>query len=88
MPKKDFNLILCIDENFDSPGKATAFSALHANSHYYQVDVEKIDLAKSVFDYHHGLNRFVRMLFVLKNATETLQRAMHVTQSPVKKSLL
>ena len=73
-----------MDECMDSLGTAKTFSTLDANSGYWQVEIDPKDRDKTAFTSHHGLYRFIRMPFGLKNAPATFQRAIDVILSSVK----
>lgn len=73
-----------IDECIDSLGESTVFSTLDANSGYWKVEIDDRDKDKTAFTSHHGLYRFTRMPFGLKNAPATFQRAMDVIVAPVR----
>lgn len=53
-------------------------STLDAGRGYWQVKVEETDRDKMAFTSHNGLYRIPQMSFDLKNAPETIQRAMDV----------
>lgn len=73
-----------MDERIDSLGEATVFSTLDANGSYWQIEIEKSDRDKTAFTSPHGLYRFIRMPFGLRNAPGTFQRTMDVILSTVK----
>lgn len=73
-----------MDWCIDSPGEATIFSTLDANSGYWQIKIEKKEREKTAFKSDHELYQFFRMPFGLRNAPETLQRAIGVILSSVK----
>lgn len=60
------------------------FSTLDTSNGYWHGEVKETDQDKTAFRSYHGLNRFERMPFGLKNAPKTIQRAMDVILSPVK----
>lgn len=62
----------------DSMGDAQIFSALDSNSGYWQIRMDDKDIYKVTFVTHHGLFRYTRMLFELKNAPATFQGAVDV----------
>lgn len=59
------------------------FFTLHANSGYWQGEVNKIDQDKTKFMSDHGLYGFFQMPLGLHNASETSLRAIYVIQSAV-----
>lgn len=67
-----------IDDCIDSFGKCTIFSTLDTNRGYWEVEFDDKEKDKPVFTLHHGLCRFTRMPFELKNVPGTFQRAMGV----------
>ena len=73
-----------MDECIDSLGNAQVFSTLDANAGYWQVELDERDKDKTAFVTHHGLYRYTRMPFGLKNAPATFQRAMDVILASVK----
>lgn len=67
-----------MDESGDLFEEVASFSALNANHSYWQVEVKETHRDKIAFTSHHGLYKFVRMPFELRNASGTFQRAMDV----------
>ena len=67
-----------MDECIDSMGEAQFFTALDANSGYWQIPVAKEDRDKKTFSCHAGCYRFKRMPFVLCNAPATFQRTLDI----------
>lgn len=55
--------ILWIGKLIDYLGMKAMFSTLDANSGYWQVVLEETDWDKLAFTSHHGLYRFVQLLF-------------------------
>lgn len=74
-----------MDEFIDSIGDALTLYTLDANRGYWTVEMEEAYCHKSAFASHHGLFRFLKMLFVLRNAPGTYQRVMDVILSPKKR---
>lgn len=60
----DFYAIPRMNECSDLLAKSAGFSILHVNCGYRQVEIDKEDRERTVFNFHHELNRFVRMLFI------------------------
>lgn len=73
-----------MDECIDSLGQATIFTTLDANSGYWQIEIDDDGRDKTSFTSHHGLFRFKRMPFGLKNAPGTSQRVVDVILATVK----
>lgn len=73
-----------MDECIDSLADATIFTTLDANSGHWQIEIREEDKDKTTFTSHHGLFRFTRMPFGLKNAPGTFQRVIDVILSQVK----
>lgn len=71
LARRDSNPILRMDECTDSLGEATVSSILGANNGYWRVEIEEEDRYKTVFTFHHGIYRFVRIPFSLNNAPGT-----------------
>lgn len=67
-----------IDERIDFFKKAAVFFILDASSEYWQVEVEQTVRDKAAFKSHHGLYRFMRLPFGLKNVPGMFPRAMGV----------
>ena len=73
-----------MDEFIDSLGDATVFTTLDCSSRYWQVEIAEEDRDKTTFTSHSGLYRFLRVLFGLKNAPATFQRAVDIILSRLK----
>lgn len=82
--KRDFYPIRRMDECINSLGDDAVLSTLDAHSSYWEVEIEETYSDKTAFASHHGLYRFVRMSFGLKNVSGAFRRAMDVIPSPVK----
>lgn len=80
----DSHRIPCMNECIDSLGDVTVFSALDANSSYWQVETAKEDRDKTGFAFHHGVFCFTHKPFGLKNAPDTIQRGMEVLLTTVR----
>eukprot|EP00171_Calliarthron_tuberculosum_P000507 IDg507t1 len=65
-----------MDECLDSLGTAKVFSALDANSGYWQMSVAEDSVDKTAFVSHSGFFEWTRMPFGLTNAPATFQRAL------------
>lgn len=74
-----------IDESIDSLGENKMFSALGANSGYWQIEVCKRDRGKTAFTLDHRLYLFMRMHFRLRNAPATFQHDMDVILRTVRR---
>lgn len=59
------------------------FSTLRASSGYWKTEIDERDRDKTAFTSNHGLYRFTRIPFGLKNPLETFQRAIVVIISSV-----
>lgn len=68
---QDSYLILHMDNCIDGLGDSTICSTSDANSRYCHVEIAKQDHHKKTYTSNHGLFRFTRMHFRLKNAPET-----------------
>ena len=66
------------DECIDPMGEAQFFTALDANSGYWQIPVANEDRDKTTFTCHAGCYRFKRMPFGLCNATASFQRTLDI----------
>lgn len=75
--------IQCLDECFYSLGKSNVFSSLDTNSGYRNLEIDDKKNDKIVFTSRHGLYQLIVMLFGLKNAAGTFQRAVDVIRAPV-----
>lgn len=73
-----------MEECINSLGDATMFSTLDATSGFWQAEIAEEDRDKTAFTPHHGLFRFNRTPFKLKNAPGTYQREMDVLLTKVK----
>ena len=60
------------------------FTTIECNSGYWQIPVAKQDLDKTTSTSQFGTYRFKRMLFGLKNAPATFQRAIDIILAGVK----
>ena len=67
-----------MDECIDSMEEAQFFTALDANSGYWQITVAYEDRDKTTLTCHAGCYRFKRMLFGLCNAPATFQRTLDI----------
>lgn len=81
---KDVYPILQMDECLKSLDEARILQTLHANCRYFQIQIDEQDEDKTAFKSHHGLYRILRILFGLKNASTTFQRAMDSKLSTAK----
>ena len=72
-----------MDECTDSLGDAQIFSALDANTGYWQIPIATKDQDKTTFTTDFGTNAFTHMPFGLKNAPGTYQRAIDKTLTTV-----
>ena len=70
-----------ISDLLDGVKDAQYFSLLDLRSGYWQIPVAPEDRAKTAFVTQNGLYEFTRMLFGLKTAPATFQRAMEVILS-------
>ncbi len=67
-----------MDYCIDSLGDAKIFSALDANSGYWQIPMSCEERAKTASSCHAGFYEWVRMPFGLTNALATFQRALDI----------
>lgn len=79
-----YHLLLRMDECINSLGEATVFTTLDRSSEYWQAGIAKKDRDKTKFASHCVLYRFLCMLFGLKNAPATFQRAVDIILSRAK----
>ncbi len=73
-----------MNECIDWLGNAQVFWTLDANSGYWQIEVDEADRDYTAFVSHHGLYRYKRMPFGLRNAPSTFQRAIDIVLASVK----
>ncbi len=73
-----------MDECIDSLGDATVSTTLDCNSGYWQIPVHPDDRNKMTFRSHFGTYRFTRMVFGLRNAPATFQRAVDIILAGIK----
>lgn len=67
-----------MDKGTDSLGETTEFSTMDANSGFWKIEIGGRDGNETSFTSHHGLYKFTRIPFRLRNALATFQRAMGV----------
>lgn len=84
MTTRDSYQLPGMDECSDSPGDATMFFTVDANSEYFQIEVHMSDCEKTELISHHGFYQLKRLPFGLRNARATLQRVMDVVLFTVK----
>lgn len=65
-----------IDKYIVSLKEASVFSTLDANTGYWKIIIEEDGNDKRAFVTHHGLFRYKRMQFSVKNAPAMFKRAM------------
>ncbi len=82
--KRDAYPIPRMDECIDSLGDAQIFTLLDANSGYWQIELDEDARDLTAFVSHHGLFRYKRMPFGLKNAPSTFRRAIDMILATVK----
>lgn len=82
---QDYFLIPPMDELVYFRGEAVALSPLDANSSYVQAEAGKTARNIPAFTSHHGLYQFGQMLFGLKNASGSFQRAKDAILIPMKR---
>ena len=73
-----------MDERIDSRADAKVFSTLDANSGYWQIPIAASDQDKATFTTHFRTYALTQMLFGLKNAPATYQRAIDTIPTTVK----
>lgn len=72
-----------MDKCIDSLGDAAVVLTLHAKSRLRQLEIAKEDRDKAAFTSHHGLLRFTRMPFEVRDTPGTFQLAMDVLMTKV-----
>lgn len=60
------------------------FATLDANSPYWYIEIEEADMEKTSYTSRHGLHKFLRISFGLRNAPAKFQRAMDILLCLVK----
>lgn len=65
--KPDLYPLPCMDEDIDSVGEGTMFSTQDANLECWKLGIDEHDRDKTAFSPNHGIYRFNRMPFGLKN---------------------
>lgn len=73
-----------MDECLDSLGEAHMLSTLDSESGYWKIEIDDRDREKTTFTSLQRLYRIYKMLFGLKNALSTFQRATNIILSAVK----
>lgn len=73
-----------MNECNDSLGTAKVLSTLVDNSSYWHNELDQTDINKTGIVTHNGLYLYTIMLFRLRNAPATSQRATDITLFPVK----
>lgn len=81
--KRDSYSISRMEECIDSLADVTRFLMLHANSGYWQVEIDEKEKDKIAFTSHYALYRFVRIPYGLRNEPSTFQHIMDIIQSSV-----
>lgn len=74
-----------MDECLVPLGKAKLFTTLYAKSGTRKIKMGKKSVEKTTFLTHDGLYKYTRILFGLKNALATFQKAMNVVRVSVKR---
>lgn len=74
-----------MDEYIYYSGESTIVSTLDINSRYWQIKMDGKGVHKTAFETHNRLHNNIKMLFGLKNASATFQRAMVIILAPLKR---
>lgn len=69
-----------MDECVYSLGFAKVFLKLDASSGYWQIELDQVDMDKTVFVTHSGLYRYMGKPLGLKYVPATRQRAMGIVK--------
>lgn len=80
----DLKALLRMDECTDSLGDAALLTTLDCSSRYGQIKIASADRKKTIFAYHFGVFRFIRMPFGMKSIPLTSQKAVDIILSRVK----
>lgn len=82
--ERDNYLILGIDECIGYLWKAPIFSRFDANLGHRKIEMDKKNVGKAAFLSNHGLYRYTRTPFGLRNALAIFQREMDVVLASIK----
>lgn len=78
-PKSDRSLRFFVDyrrSNAITGRESYSFLRLDANFVYWQIEMNETKIDRTAFFTHHGLYKYNRMYFEMKNAPTTFQKAM------------
>ena len=81
---KDTHSLPHMDDCIEFLGEASVFSMLDCNSGYWQIPVAVEDQDKTIFTWHKGTYKYIRLPFGLTNAPATYKRAIDMILSGVR----
>lgn len=73
-----------MDECINLLGEKSFFSTLGPNTSYWRIEIKDADNKKTSFTSRHGLYRFIRNFFGLRDSPEPYQRTIDLILPSVK----